>query len=140
MSTKNAAFGVTLKAAATATPTVVVPGLKEVGFNGGDRAMIDTTTHDNTVVKSAIPHPLRDCRSVSFTLAYDPANAQQERMRAAHAAATLEYLSIILPDAGAATYDMSGYYTKWSLPTLGQDGMLEVQAEFTAVAAETFAA
>lgn len=140
MSTKNAAFGVTLKAAATASPTVVVPGLKEVSFNGGDRAMIDTTTHDDTVTKSAIPHPLRDLRSLGLTLAYDPADTVHERMRAAHAGKTKEYIDVILPDAGAATYSLSGYYTKWSLPTIGQDGMLEVAVEFMATTAETFAA
>lgn len=140
MSTKNAAFGVTLLAAATASPAVVVPGLKEISFNGGDRAMIDTTTNDDTVTKSAIPHPLRDLRSIGFTLAYDPPDTQQERMRAAHASKTKEYINLVLPDAGAATYSLSGYYTKWSLPQIGQDGMLEVVVEFMATTAETYAA
>lgn len=138
MSAKTAAFGVSIKAGAAATPTNVVGGLKDVAFNGGERAMIDSTTHDNTAVKSKIPHPLRELRSLDVTLAYDPADTNHERMRAAHAAKTLEYQTLALPDAGAAEWAMSGYITKFTLPTIGQDGMLECVYAFEAVAAETF--
>lgn len=138
MSAKTAAFGVQIKAGSSATPTNVVGGVKDVAFNGGDREMIPTTTHDSTVVKSYIPHPLRDVRSLTVTLAYDPADTNHERMRAAHAAGTLEYQTLILPDVGAAQWALSGYITKFTLPTLGTDGELECAYEFMCTAAETF--
>lgn len=138
MSARIPAFGVTLKAAATATPTVVIPGMKDLAFAGGDREMIEGTTHDNTVTKTYVPHPLRDVRSLSFTIVYDPADTVHERIRAAHAAGTLEYITAVLPDAGSAQWAMSGYYTKFTLPSMGTDGLLESQLEFMAVSAETF--
>lgn len=138
MSEKIPSFGVILKAAATATPTVSIPGLKDVSFGGGERAMIDSTTQDNTATKTYVPHPLRDVRSLEFNIAYDPADTVHERMRAAHAAKTLEYITVILPDAGAAAWAMSGYYTKFGLPSIGLDGLLESAIAFQAVSAETF--
>ncbi len=138
MSAKTAAFGVQIKAGVAATPTNVVAGLKEVAFNGGERAMIDSTTHDNTVVKSKTPHPLRELRSLDVTLEYDPADTNHERMRAAHAGGTVEYQTLVLPDAGAAQWAMTGIITKFSLPTIGIDGMLECVYTFEATAAEAF--
>lgn len=138
MSTKIAVRGLVLKAAATAAPTVVVPGVEEVSMSGGQREMIDTTTHDDTVVKSQIPSPIRAQRKLEVTLLYDPANTQHERMRAAHAAGTLEYQSLILPDAGAAQYDFSGYIVEWNPLPMGQDGALKIKYMYEVVAAEVF--
>lgn len=136
--TKISAFNIVIKAAATATPTVVIAGLREIGFNGGDRAQIDSTTRDDTVVKSWLPHPLRDVRSLEIVCAYDPADTQHERMRAAHAAITREYQTLILPDTGAAQWALTGYIMKFSLPSLAADGVLEFSYQFIADAAETF--
>lgn len=140
MSTKNTAFGVSIKAGAAASPTNLVAGIKDVAFDGGDRVMVDSTTHDNTVTRSSIPHPLRSLRTLQVTMAYDPSDTNHERMRAAHAGKTLEYQTLVLPDSTGAMWAMSGYITKFALPTMGLDGMLEVSYVFSAVAAETFTA
>jgi hypothetical protein len=138
MASKFAAKGAQVKVAATATPTNVLDGVKEVSVNGGTREMIDTTNHASTGTKQSIPNPLRDVRSLDVTIFYDPADTQHERIRAAHEAGTLEYQTFVFPDTGAAQYAMSGYITDWTVPTLGVDGALEVTYTFTANTAEVF--
>jgi hypothetical protein len=140
MSVKYPANGIIINVAATATPTNALGGLKEIAFLGGEREMIDVTNHGSSGVKEMIPHPLRNLRSMEVTIFYDPADTQHERMRAAHAAGTLEYQTVVLTDAGDAQYAMSGYITDWTIPTLGQDGALEVTYTFQATSAETFTA
>lgn len=138
MSLKFAAKGAQVKCAATATPTPVLGGLKEVSVNGGTREMIDTTNHGSTATKESIPNPLRDVRTLDVTIFYDPADTTHERIRAAHEAGTLEYQTFVFPDSGAAQYAMSGYITDWTVPTLGVDGALEVTYTYTAISAEVF--
>jgi hypothetical protein len=140
MSVKYAAKGAVIKVAATATPTNVVDGVKEISIIGGEREMIDVTNHGSTVTKSTIPHPLRDLRGIELVIFYDPADTQHERMRAAFEAVTREYMTLVLPDTGAAQHAFTGYYTKFSTPSIGQDGGLEVACTFMADAAEVFTA
>lgn len=138
MSTKYAAQGVVLKAGAAASPTTIVDGLKEIQFTGGERQMIDVTNHNSSTAKEQIPAKLRAARGLEFTIFYDPADTQHERMRAACEAKTLEYLTVVLPDLGTAQWAFSGYYTNFSLPTLGTENAIEATVSFQATAVEVF--
>lgn len=138
MSTAYPAHGTLVKAGATATPTNNVDGVKEIGIIGGEREMLDTTVLATSAVKTRVPHPLRAARGLQIKLLYDPADTQHERMRAAFEAKTLEYMTLVLPDTGAAQWAYSGYYTVFTVPTLNSDGLLECDVTFEATGAETF--
>lgn len=139
MSTRIASKGAIVKYALTATPTNTIPGIRQVSFATGARPMIDATGHDDTSTKNFIPAPLRETVEADITIAYDPANVAHEAIRAAHIAATLHYVAIVLPDVGAAQWEQSGYWTEFSVPSLNPDtGLLECSLKFKAVAAETF--
>lgn len=140
MSVKYAAKGVVIKAGVAATPTTVIPGLKEAGLIGGGRDMIDTTNHGSTGTKEQIAEPLRAPRGIEATLFFDPADAEHARLLGVYESGALEYQTFVLPDAGAATFAMSGYITEFTVPTLGTTGALESKFTFTAAGAETFAA
>lgn len=136
---KIAAKGVIAKYAATATPTTAIAQLLELSLNIGDRGMINATTHDSTTTKDYIVEPLRDTNEVSGKICYDPANTVHELMRNHNASGTKGYLTVILPDAGAAQWDMSGYITRFGIPTLNPEtGKLEADFTFKADTVDTF--
>lgn len=139
MSTRIASKGATAKYAATATPTNVIPGVRQVAITIGSRPLIDATCHDSTTTKDYVSAPLRDTVGIDITIAHDPANTHHEAIRAAMAAGTLHYLAIVLPDAGAAQWEVSGYWTDFGVPALNPDtGLMEAVLKFKAIAAETF--
>lgn len=139
MSTRIASKGAIAKYATTSAPTNVIAGVRSVAITIGSRPMIDATGHDDTSTKNYIPAPLRDTIDVEITVAHDPANAGHEAIRAAHAAGTLHYLVIVLPDAGAAQWEASGYWTEFGVPSMNPDtGLLECTLKFKSNAVETF--
>lgn len=139
MSTKIAAKGAIGKYAATATPTNVIGGLLEIALTIGDRGLIPATTHDSATTKDYIPEPLRDTNEVTLKIMYDPADTTHELMRSHHAAGTKGYLTVVLPDAGAAQWAMSGYILKFGVPTLNPEtGRLEADIVYKADTVDTF--
>lgn len=139
MSIRTATKGAIVKRAATATPTNVVPGVRNVVPDGGERTLIDATCHDSSGTKEYIMSPLRDTLGVTLTVAWDPADTQHEAMRAAFVANTKEYLTLVYPDAGAAQHALEGYYTDFKVLGMNPtDGVLEAQFVYKAVAAETY--
>lgn len=137
---KFKAKGVIVKAALTATPTTTVDQQAEVTFNMGERTLIDVTTHDSTTTKDYIDSGLRDTAELEINCEYDPANAVHEIIRAAQAAGTLVYMTLVLPDTGAATWVMSGYILAFNVPGLGTDNSLRMNFKFKAAGADTFTA
>lgn len=139
MATKIAAKGAILKYAATASPTTTVDNLVEVSINPGSRGVINTTTHGSTTTKDYLAEPLRDTNEISGKILYDPADTIHELMRNHHAAGTTGYMTVILPDQGAAQWALSGVLTTFSIPTLNpESGRLEVDFTFKALTADTF--
>lgn len=139
MSTRIASKGAIAKYAATATPTNVIPGTRLVAIVVGGRPMIDATCHDSSTTKEYVAAPLRDTVGVDITIAHDPANSHHEAIRAAMAAGTLHYLTVVLPDIGAAEWAMSGYWTDFGVPALNPDtGLMEAVIKFKAAGVETF--
>lgn len=138
---KYPAKGVIVKYAATATPTTEVTNKAEVGFEDGERELIPSTTHENTTVKTYLDSGLRDTFAVMLRLLLDPADTIHELMRNHHSAGTLGYLTLVLPDTGAAQWAMSGNITQFSVPTLNPEtGRLEADFTFKAVTVDTFTA
>lgn len=138
MSTKIANKGHIVKSGSSATPTTTLPGVLDVTPTGGEREMIPASTQDTTSVEENIPNPLRKARGLNIKIAYDPADAVHEAIRAAHAAATPWYLTHILPDAGAAQWALLGIITKFVVGPGTIDGLLVAEIEFMATAAEAF--
>jgi hypothetical protein len=132
--------GVVIKAALTETPTTLLTQEAEVSVNLGDRSLVDVTTHDDTVTKSYIDSGLRETAEVDVTCEYDPAGAVHEIIRDAHENGTVVYLTLILPDTGAATWAFSGIVTSFNIPSLGTDASLQMQFKFKATGAGTFTA
>lgn len=135
---KISAKGATIKHGVSASPTDDLAQVRSVSFDQGNREQIDTTTHDNTVSKDYTDSKLRDTASVEVVILYDPANTGHEAIRAAHAAGTLYYLTIVLPDAGAAQWALSGYIVDFVLSPLATNGVIEATIRFKANAAGTF--
>jgi len=135
---KISAKGAIIKHATTATPTVDLTQVRSISFNQGDREQIDTTTHDSTTTKEHVDSKLRETPTLEVTIIYDPAVAGHEAIRAAHAAGTLYYITLVLPDAGAAQWAMSGYITSFNIPAMTTNAALEATFSFKANVAETF--
>lgn len=139
MSTRIATKGTVIKHGVSATPTTTLAGVRNVVPADGARALIEASCHDSTDTKEYIKAPLRDTMALGITIAYDPADTGHEAIRAAHAAGTLYYLTLVLPDAGSAQWALSGYITSFIPAQLNPDtGLLESVFQFKAISAETF--
>lgn len=139
MSTRIATKGAIIKHGASVTPTTVLAGVRSIQVGDGQRNMIDATCHDDTATKTYIPAPLRDTDSLTVTLAHDPADTGHEAIRAAYAANTTYYFTLILPDAGAAQWAQVGNITSFVSGQLNPDtGLLEATFTFKATGAATF--
>lgn len=135
---KISAKGAIIKHGTSASPTDEVANIKTVSLDQGNREQIDTTTHDNTVSKEYMDSKLRDTAMVEAVILYDPANTGHEAIRAAHAAGTLYYFTVVLPDAGAAQWALSGYIVDFVISPLVTNGAIEATIRFKANAAGTF--
>lgn len=129
--------GIKLKHGSTATPTTDLGGLDSVGFNPGDVELIETTTHESTQ-REYVDSGLRDTPEITAVILYDPTDTGHEAIRAAHAARTLYFVTLVLPDAGTAQWACSGYFTKFEIPSTGPREALKVNFTFKVKTAETF--
>lgn len=135
---KYSAKGAILKSGAAIHPTTTVGSLKSLVMDIGERTLLDTTTHDNSATKSYVDSGLKDTVSLDITVLADPGDTNHEALRAAHAAGTPWYLSVVTPDAGAALWEMLGIILNISVPAMNTDGLLEYTIKYKATAAETY--
>ena len=136
---KTPTKGVIVKTGNSATPTTNLANVKTVRAKPGRREMIKSTTHDDTNVDSYVPRPVRDSSDLEIVALWDPANQTHEDVRAAHAAGTKWYFTVIFPDAGAAQYALEGYITDFEPGDFDtESGLMEVTIRFKATAVETF--
>lgn len=139
MATKIAAKGVIVKSGSSATPTQALPGVKSVAVTIGGRDLINTTSHDSGTTKDYVASPLRDTNSIELELFFDPSNTYHDELADAHNAGTKWYLTLVLPDAGAAQWALSGYITAMSVPTLDPEtGALMCTLSYKADSADTY--
>lgn len=133
----QSANGIILKFATTATPTPVVTEVGSVGIDTGKLGLLDVTPHGATQEKK-VSTGIRGLPVVNFDIFYKPGDAVHEAIRAAHAAGTVCYLTVILPDAGAAQYDLTGHVTAFDMPKAGPKDSLQRNVTFEATTGETF--
>lgn len=138
MAVKIAAKGSLLKSGASATPTVTLGSVRSIGFNPGARKLIDSTTHDNSGTMSYVDSGLKDTADLKATVLMDPADTAHEAIRAAQAAGTPWYFTLVLPDTGAAQWALLGIILELTIPTLNVDGLLEMEITYKATAGETY--
>lgn len=137
---KYPAKGVILKYGATADPSSVVTNKAEVGFEDGERELIDSTTHENTVTKSYLDSGLRDTAGIPLRLLLDPADTQHELMRSHWSSGTGGYATLILPDAGAAQWTGPVQVMMWQIEGMTTRGELAVRTRLKFTGTETFTA
>lgn len=135
---KFKAKGVVIKAALTAAPTTVLAQMAEIAFDIGQRSLLDVTTHDSVTTKEYIDSGLRDTAELEVSSVYDPADAIHELIRAAAAAGTLVYMTLILPDTGNAQWAMSGFVTQFTVPNLGTNVDMKMNFKFKAAGPDTY--
>jgi len=137
---KISAKGTILKFGLTATPLTSVTALQSIGFDQGNRDQIDVTTHDSATAMEHVDSGLRETPTIDGTIIYQPEDATHESIRAAHAAGTLIYATVILPDAGAAQWACSGHVTSFVIPARGPKDPLIANFSIKAKVVETFTA
>ena len=139
MSTRIATKGSIIKHGASTTPTTVLAGVLAITPGFGERAMIKATAHDDTVTDKYIPRPLRETDTLAIEIAYDPADTGHEAIRAAYAANTTYYFTLVLPDAGAAEWAWVGNLTNFAVGALDPDtGLLKATISYKATGVATF--
>lgn len=137
---KISAKGIIVKYGTSANPTNVLANVKTIGFNQGAREMIDVTTHDSTTSKQYVDGGLRETAEIELSLVYDPADTGAEALRGYHAAGTLCYIVVVLPDTGAAQWEAAGHITQFNIPARGVNDALEANITFKAKSVDTFTA
>ena len=135
---KIAAKGVILKYAATATPTTALINKVEIGFEDGDRELIDSTTHENTVTKSYVDSGLRDTFGLPVKIFLDPADTIHELMRSHHHSGTGGFATLVLPDAGGAEWTGPVQVMRWNIEGMTPQGGLIVNTRLKFTGTETF--
>lgn len=137
---KIKAKGVILKYGDAATPTTTIPQHAEVSYENGQFDRIDTTTHDTSGSTKTYVTSLKEPSSVDARIMLDPADTAHAWIIAAADSGDVKYLTLVLPDAGAAQWALSGHVTNLSIGPLTPTGMVEASFTFASNAAHTFTA
>lgn len=137
---KIKAKGVILKYGDSASPSTTIPQHAEVSYDNGQWDRIDTTTHDTSGATKTYVTSLKEPSAVTVRLMLDPADAAHAWLIAAADSGDVKYLTLVLPDGGAAQWALSGHVTNLSLGPLTPQGMIEANFTFSANASHTFTA
>ncbi len=138
---KISAKGSTIKHGSSAAPTAVLDGVESIGLNQGDRVLLDFTSHQSASTFEWKDSGLRDTSEFDVSGFYDPDDTTGwEAIRAAHAAGTLYYHTLVWPSAGLPAWAASGYITRFNVPPAGAKDPLRANYSFKAITAETFTA
>jgi hypothetical protein len=138
MAGKISAKGMILKFGATASPTTAVPFIDALGIDPGDRDHIDVTSHDSTTTMEHVDSGLRETPLITGSIFYDPTNAVHESIRAAHAAGTPIYATVVAPDTGAAAWACYGTVEQFKIPDRKPKDPLVANFAIKAMSADTF--
>lgn len=137
---KIKAKGVVIKYGDSAAPTTTIPQLAEVSMDLGQWDRENITTHDTSGKTKEYDTTLKEPAGIDVNLLLDPADTAHAWLIAAHAAGTLKYLTLVFPDAGAATWDFSGHVMNLNVPGLTPEGFIRASFTFMANSAHTFTA
>lgn len=136
---KIKAKGVILKYGDTVTPTTVIPQHAEVTFDNGSWDRAETTTHDTSGSTKTYSPTLKEPSSVDVRILLDPADTAHAWLIGAADSGADKYLTLVLPDAGAAQWALLGNVTSLKTGALTPGGLIEASFTFSSSAAHTFA-
>lgn len=137
---KVKAKGVIIKYGDSASPSTTIPQLAEVSYDNGQWDRQDTTTHDTSGSTKTYTTILKEASSANVRVMLDPADTAHAWVIAAADSGAEKYLTLILPDAGAAQWAMQGHVTNLSIGPLSPSGMVEASFTFNSSVAHTFTA
>jgi hypothetical protein len=135
---KIKAKGVVLKYGDTASPTTTITQTAEVTFDNGNWDRAETTTHDSSGGTKTYVTTLKEPSSVDVRVLLDPADTAHGWLIAAADSGAEKYLTMILPDAGAAQWAMIGHVTTLKTGALTPGGLIEASFTFASDQAHTF--
>lgn len=135
---KYAAKGAILKYENPASTWNTIPAVGDFELDLGDTEEIDVTTHDSAGSFRETVNGFKAPAEISFPLVYDPANTHHEYLRANHGGTAVGF-QVILPDAGAATFEFEAIIKGFRV-SAPVDGRLEATVTVKPTGAITFTA
>ena len=137
---KVKAKGVILKYGDSASPSATIPQHASVSYDNGQWDRANSTTHDTTGSTKTYVTTLKEPSSVDVRILLDPADVAHAWLIAAADSGAEKYLTIVLPDAGAAQWALVGHVTNLSIGELTPEGLIEASFTFSSNAVHTFTA
>jgi hypothetical protein len=116
----------------------VIPSLGDITLGVGQTELLKATTHDSSGSFHEYINGFKDSDEISVKVIYDPSNVVHEYLRAAHGG-TAEVFTLVLPDAGAATFVFSALVRGFSVDA-PVEGILEATYVLKPTGAVTFTA
>lgn len=132
--------GTILKYGDAATPITTMSQHAEVSFDNGQWDRIETTTHDTSGSTKTYVTTMKEPSSVDVRILLDPALTEHAWVIAAADSGNEKYLTLVLPDAGAAQWALVGHITNLSIGALTPTGLVEASFTFNSNASHTFTA
>lgn len=137
---KVKAKGVVLKYGDTASPSTTIAQHAEVSYDNGQWDRLETTTHDTSGSTKTYTTSLKEPSSVDVRVLLDPGLTDHAWLIAAADSGAEKYMTVILPDAGAAQWALVGHVTNLRIGPLTVSGHVEANFTFASSAAHTFTA
>lgn len=135
---KNPGHGTIVKHGTSVSPTDVLANVKSIKIDAGEYGEIDVTTLDSATVEDWLLTPLRKCDGLRIVIEWDPALAGHEAIRAAYAAKTTYYFTVVFNEAGAAQYAFVGKLLAFTPEEIDAGSSLRATIVFKANAASTY--
>jgi len=135
---KIKAKGVVLKYGDSASPTTTIPQAAEVTYDNGNWDRAETTTHDSSGQTKTYATTLKEPASVDVRVLLDPADTAHAWLIGAADSGADKFLTLILPDAGAAQWALAGQVTSFKTGALTPGGLIEASFTFAASSSHTF--
>lgn len=133
------AKGVILKYGDAASPTTTITGKTSITTDLGQWDRVETTNHDTAGQTKTYDTTLKEPASMDVEIFMDPADTGHAWLIAAHSSGLAKYFEFILPDAGAAEFDITGHVTNLSINP-AYDNMIRATFTVSGTGAYTFTA
>lgn len=137
---KIKAKGVIVKYGDTASPSTTIPQLAEISFDNGEWVEQDVYLHDTAGFTVQTLGMYKRPSTVDLRIMLDPADTAHAWLIAAADSGNDKYLTLVLPDAGAAQWALYGRVRQMVLSPLTPQGMVEASFTFASKEAHVFTA
>lgn len=135
---KIKAKGVVLKYGDSSNPSTNMSQVAEISYDAGTWDRTDTTTLDTSGSTKTYEPTLKEPPSVEVKIMLDPAGVDHDWVIDSHAAGTTKYLTLVLPDAGAAAWALVGHITALTVGGITPGGFVELNFTFSGSGADTY--